>query len=296
MNGKLYHNHPLVKYTTWHVGGNADRFYQPSDLNDLQSFLKTLDADEPLTWLGLGSNTLIRDGGIRGTVILTLKGLSALEQLPNGLLRVEAGVPCAKLAKYCVKQNLTDGAFFAGIPGTVGGALRMNAGAFGGETWPTVEAVETINHAGEICLRQKSEFKIGYREVHGLANGEYFIAGHFKLNPGDGIKTKQEIKDLLQRRADTQPVGTFNCGSVFRNPPGDHAARLIESCGLKGYKIGGAEVSTKHANFIINNKDATAKELEELINFVQNKVAEKTGVQLIRECIFLGEEENSGAG
>jgi UDP-N-acetylmuramate dehydrogenase len=287
LRGELRQNEPLAKHTSWHVGGKARQAYKPADLEDLSTFLSTLPSSESVIWLGLGSNTLIRDQGIEGTVILTQGALKGLELQADGILRAEAGVTCAKLAKFCAKADLEKGAFFAGIPGTVGGALAMNAGAFGGETWKYVAAVETIDHHGNIQMKLPEEFAVGYREVK-RAENEWFVAGYFKFPLGDGEQAGKDIKALLKKRADTQPIGEFSCGSVFRNPPGDHAARLIESCGLKGKTIGGAMVSPKHANFIINKEGATAADLEQLIHFVQDTVEKETGVKLIRECHIIG--------
>ncbi len=225
-------------------------------------------------------------------MIVTLPGLSALECYTSAkntkIIRAEAGVTCAKIAKFCVKEHFSKGAFFAGIPGTVGGALAMNAGAFGGETWDYIVAVETIDPIGNIHLRKPDEFQIAYREVK-TARREWFVAGHFCFPDGSAEETQQHIKALLKKRNETQPIGEFSCGSVFRNPTGDHAARLIESCGLKGKKIGGAMVSPKHANFIVNGENASAKDIEQLMAVVQKIVHEKTGVFLIKECHFIGE-------
>ncbi|MDF3055071.1 MAG: murB [Gammaproteobacteria bacterium] len=289
LRGELRYDEPLAKHTSWHVGGNARQVYKPADLQDLSVFLSTLPEKETIIWLGLGSNILIRSGGINGTVILTQGGLNELIAQDNGAVRVEAGVTCAKLAKFCAKTNLEKGAFFAGIPGTVGGALAMNAGAFGGETWEYVTAVETIDRQGNIQKKSREDFEIAYREVKRKEN-EWFVAGHFLFPLGDGEKANREIKALLKKRGETQPIGEFSCGSVFRNPPGDYAARLIESCGLKGKTIGGAVVSPKHANFIINKAGATAADIEQLIYLVQQTVKAETGVSLIKECHIIGDE------
>lgn len=297
--GQLLYNHPLAPYTSWRAGGPAKIFYTPANLDDLSHFLRDLPADEKLLWLGLGSNVLIRDGGIDGVVIMTHPTLSKLERLENGVIRAEAGLTCAKLAKFCTRSGLPDGAFFAGIPGTVGGALTMNAGAFGGETWLHVVGVETMNHQGHLRFRPATDFKVGYREVvagEGALNEEWFVAGHFVFNKNTEhhdsalaqAQTKEAIRVLLKKRADTQPIGTFNCGSVFRNPPGDYAARLIEASDLKGARIGGAEVSHKHANFIINDGTASAADLEALIQHVAKEVKLKQGVALILEARIIG--------
>lgn len=282
----------LAKLNTWRVGGAAKQLYQAPSLEALIEFLPTLAIDDIPVWIGLGSNVLIRDGGIPNTVILTNPGLGQLSMLSETVFRAEAGVTCAKVAKFCVKHDLDKGEFFAGIPGTVGGALRMNAGAFGGETWSAVVAVETINQQGEIHLRDAAEYQAGYRSVAGpgltIGKPEWFVAGHFSLPKGDGQATQQRIKALLKKRGETQPIGLPSCGSVFRNPPGDFAARLIEACDLKGYRIGAAEVSPKHANFIINIGNATAKDIEQLIAHVQATVLEQKGIELHAEVKFLG--------
>lgn len=285
--GILQKNEILAPLNTWHVGGPAKQTYRPKDLADLSDFLKTLPKDENIVWLGLGSNVLIRDTGIDGTVILTQDGLTELTY-QNNEVRAEAGVTCAKLAKFCAKQGLAEGSFFAGIPGTVGGALAMNAGAFGGETWTHVKAVETINRQGEVKLRQRDEFSIGYRHVS-LPKDEWFVAAHFIFPKTNDTESEQEkIRALLRERREKQPIGVLSCGSVFRNPPGHFAAKLIEECGLKGLQYGDAMVSEKHANFIINIKHARASDIEALILHVQKVVREKTGIELIPEVKIHG--------
>jgi UDP-N-acetylmuramate dehydrogenase len=287
--GVLRENEPLARHNSWHVGGKARRCYFPADLADLQTFLQNQTKNEKFVWLGLGSNVLIRDGGIADTVIITQNRLKELQQLTSLSVRAEAGVPCAKLAKYCAKLGLAEAAFFAGIPGTVGGALAMNAGAFGGETWRYVSRVETMDHTGRINLRSPHEFQVKYRHVV-RPNNEWFVAGHFQFPLGDAQHAQQAIRELLRQRNITQPIGEFNCGSVFRNPPGNHAARLIEACGLKSYRIGNAWVSQKHANFIINGGEATAADIENLIYLIQQKVKEHYGIELMPEVHILGEK------
>jgi UDP-N-acetylmuramate dehydrogenase len=203
----------------------------------------------------------------------------------------DAGVPCAKLAKQCAKWNLGPAEFFAGIPGTLGGALAMNAGAFGGETWRHVVEVETINHRGEVQRRKTSDYQIAYRHVRGPQN-EWFMGAQLTFaTRGDSLESGEaEIRALLKRRKETQPIGEPSCGSVFTNPPGHHAAKLIEGAGLKGYRIGGAVVSTKHANFIINEGDATASDIEQLIHHVKAVVLEKFQVELQPEVRVVGED------
>lgn len=287
LRGQLMQNEPLANYTSWRTGGPADYLYLPADLEDLSTFLRQLPESIKVTWLGLGSNTLVRDGGLEGVVIVTQGALSGISEQQPLHVRAEAGVSAAQLSRYTARLGYTGLEFMAGIPGTVGGALAMNAGCFGGETWRQVQAVETINRSGEIKLRPASEFTVAYRHVH-RPQDEWFVAGHFTLHLGNKEKALNDIRELLERRNQTQPTGTANCGSVFRNPTGNFAGRLIEECGLKGKNQGGAYVSDKHANFIINEKSATSADIEKLIQEVGAIVEEKTGVRLMPEVHIIG--------
>jgi UDP-N-acetylmuramate dehydrogenase len=277
---------PLSRHTSWHVGGPADVFFMPEDRADLIAFLKVLPDDMPLLWLGLGSNLLVRDGGVRGVVISTRDALDELERRHERGVYAEAGVPCARLARACARWDLGPAEFFAGIPGTVGGALSMNAGAFRGETWRQVRSVETIDRHGEVRERAAGEYRVSYRHVEAPAQGEWFLAATFHF---EGGSSEAATRALLEERRQTQPIGEWNCGSVFTNPPGDHAARLIESAGLKGLRSGGAVVSTKHANFIINEGTASARDIETLIRTVQREVEQRHGRRLTPECRIVGE-------
>jgi len=286
--GELRYDESMARHTSWRAGGPARRFYKPADLADLCVFLQDLDPDEPLLWVGLGSNLLVRDGGFRGTVIYTFGALTALDWLDDKTLRVEAGVSCARVARETTRRGLTGVEFLAGIPGTMGGALAMNAGAFGGETWEVVKAVETLEGQGRRHLRLPDEYEVGYRSVKGPA-GEWFVAAELELKPGDAEESLAKIKRLLAQRGASQPTSLPNAGSVFRNPVGDHAARLIEACGLKGACVGGACVSDKHANFIINTGNASAADIESLIKRVALTVEREQGVALEREVRIVGE-------
>ncbi len=288
MRGEMRFQEPLSKHTTWRIGGKADRFFIPADVFDLADFLKE-NPHEFLFWLGLGSNLLIRDGGIRGTVISTEK-LNCLEQVKETLWKADAGVSCAKLARQTARAGLGGGEFLAGIPGSLGGALAMNAGAFGGETWNLVESIIMLNRDGELIQRQPSEFIVNYRHVIKPVENEWFTSAilRFDLNNENSIK----IKVLLEQRKNTQPIGLPSCGSVFRNPKPLFAAKLIEDAGLKGFQIGGAQISEKHSNFIINVGNATAKDVEELIALIISKVEEKFAVRLQPEVHIVGEFEN----
>ena len=288
LRGTLEKNASLARYTSWKVGGLADVLYRPADIIDLRNFLMTLDEEVQITWLGRGTNVLVRDGGIRGVVILLQTGIDQIEFLEGTKVRAEVGVSCAKLARFCSEKNLVGAEFLAGIPGTVGGALAMNSGAYGSETWDFVEHVKTINRFGQIQKRSSKDLKVGYRSVKGLEN-EWFLSAEFSFVEGDGAIARGKIRELLNKRNASQPVGNQSCGSVFRNPENDFAARIIDTCHLKGTSIGGAQVSTKHANFIINAGDATAQDIEELIIKVRRTVEKECGVSLEPEVRIIGE-------
>ena len=285
--GELRRNEPMSRHTSWRVGGPADLFFIPADLDDLSRFLQELDPQTPIFWLGAGSNLLVRDGGIRGVVIHATGIFREIERVDPCLVRAGAGVPCTQLARQCLRWGIGPSEFFAGIPGTVGGALTMNAGAHGSETWERVESVRTIDRRGGIHERFPAEYTVAYRSVTGPAN-EWFVEALFRFDPAIGA-SRETLDAMLERRKTTQPLGLPSCGSVFRNPPGDHAARLIEAAGLKGYRIGGAEVSPKHANFIINVADATATDIEGLIEHVRQTVIERHGIELRHEVRIVGE-------
>lgn len=299
MRGEMRANEPMSKHTSWRAGGCAERYYIPADLADFVYFLQHSSAHEPVYVIGLGSNLLVRDGGLRGTVVAVHAQLNDLQWLEqdnlSGLIYAGAGVACAKVARFAAKHDLVGAEFLAGIPGTIGGALAMNAGCFGSETWKIVERVQVVNHDGTVLVRQPEEYKIGYRSVKlqsisiNIAESEWFAGGYFRLLRGNQAESRQKIKQLLARRIDSQPLHQPNAGSVFRNPPGDYAARLIEVCGLKGQCIGGAMVSPKHANFIVNTGNASATDIEALILLVQDRVKKETGIELIQEVRIIGD-------
>jgi UDP-N-acetylmuramate dehydrogenase len=280
----------MSRHTSWHVGGPAEVFFNPRDRGDLVAFLKSLPEDVPIQWIGLGSNLLVRDGGIKGVVISTVGTLDALDRLNQTSVYCEAGVACARIARQCVKWGLGPAEFFAGIPGTLGGALAMNAGAFGGETWTHVIDVMTMDRRGREQRRAPEEYQIAYRQVVAPAQEEWFIAARLKFEHKPGMD-EAKVRELLERRKASQPIGEWSCGSVFTNPPGDHAARLVEASGLKGYRIGDASVSQKHSNFIINHGHATAADLERLIGHVQDTVEREHGIRLKTEVRILGVPE-----
>jgi UDP-N-acetylmuramate dehydrogenase len=284
------HDEPMARHVSWRAGGKADRFFVPKDLAVLSSFLRTVPRNEPMLFVGLGSNLLVRDAGYRGTVVL-MHSAELRPELRGGLLYAAAGVAAPKVARFAAMHQLAGAEFLAGIPGTVGGALAMNAGCYGSETWDVVEKVTTIDRSGALHERKKSEFELGYRHCHFPAE-EWFAGAYFKLPAGDGEASRSRIKELLAKRIATQPLSLPNAGSVFRNPPGDHAARLIEACGLKGLERGGARVSEKHANFIVNPKGvAKAADIEWLILEVKRRVLLEKGVDLVPEVRIVGEAQ-----
>ncbi len=291
LRGVLKHDEPMADHTSWRAGGKADHYFEPADLEDLIGYLKSVPADEQLLWVGLGSNLLVRDGGFRGSVIALNRAFNNLEINASGQVKADAGVPCAKVARFSAREGHTGAEFLAGIPGTMGGALAMNAGAFGRETWDIVTSVKTLSRSGIINTRLPADFNIGYRSVQ-IPGDEWFISAELQLQKDHEKTAGQRIRDLLEKRSATQPMGLPSCGSVFRNPTGDYAARLIDACGLKGKRIGNASISEKHANFIINHGNATASDIERLIGFAQQSVLEKFGIELMPEVRIAGESQD----
>ena len=291
IEARVRRGEPMSKHTSWHVGGPAELFFTPVDVADVSAFLKSLEPGTPVMWIGLGSNLLVRDGGIRGAVIETHGVFDELERRSDNEVWCGSGVACAKLAKQCIKWGLGPAEFFAGIPGTLGGALAMNAGAFGGETWRHVVSVAVIDRNGVRRERPASDYSVGYRHVSGSEHNlgdEWFLGALLRFEPRPGV-SNDDIRQLLALRKATQPIQEWSCGSVFTNPPGDHAARLIEASGLKGHRIGGARVSEMHANFIVNDGSASAADIEQLIRHVQQAVEQKHGVRLTTEVRIVGE-------
>ena len=291
MQSQLFENEPLARYTSWRVGGKADRVFIAESLSELQAFLQSRDNAEPIVFIGLGSNLLVRDGGVRGTVIVMHQALSEL-RVDGQYIYAEAGVTCGKLARFCANNSKDGAEFMAGIPGTVGGALAMNAGCYGSETWDIVHQVLTIDRSGITHVRNASEFIATYRHIKAPVEDEWFLGAWFKLEIGDANESLKKIKNLLATRLASQPLNLPSAGSTFRNPKGDFAARLIEASGLKGFQIGGAQVSPKHANFIVNVGECTAMDIELLIKHIQDTVLKKLGVALQQEIKVIGEYGN----
>ena len=298
LRGTLARDASLARYTSWRCGGPADTLYRPADRDDLAAFVRQLPPAEPVTVVGLGSNLLVRDGGIRGTVVVVHAALNRID-VADDTIRAEAGVASPKVARFAALSGRAGAEFLAGIPGTVGGALAMNAGCYGGETWHFVRRVEVLTRDGRFEERGADAYRIGYRSVRradGSPPDGIFTAAWFEFPPGDGEAARARIRELLQKRIATQPLDLPNAGSVFRNPDGDHAARLIESCGLKGFAIGGATVSPKHANFIVNGEGrASAADIEALIAHIREVVRTRTGVELEPEVRIVGESDRAAA-
>jgi UDP-N-acetylmuramate dehydrogenase len=292
LRGRWLADEPMARHVSWRAGGAARRAYVPADLEDLAAALRALPDSEPVLFVGLGSNLLVRDGGYRGTVILTHGVLTELRAEGERIV-AGAGVASPKVARFAALHDLAGAEFLAGIPGTIGGALAMNAGCYGAETWQYVRTVAVLGRDGIVRTRLREEYEIGYRHVAVRAapeqGDEWFVAATFAFAPGCGAAARTRIRELLARRIATQPLNQPNAGSVFRNPPGDFAARLIEACGLKGHRSGGAVVSPKHANFIVNTGGASAADIERLIEQAQAAVRARFGVVLEREIRIVGE-------
>jgi len=295
LRGELRRDEPMSRHASWKAGGPADRFFAPADLEDLSMFLGQLQPEEPILFVGLGSNLLVRQGGWRGTVISTYAS-SKRPRMEDGLLYAEAGVACPRVARFAADNNLGSAEWFTGIPGTVGGALAGNAGCYGGETWDIVERVVTINRRGQLRRRPRDEFEFGYRhcelKTDASSDGdEWFASAHFRLPEGRRDESRAIMQALLTKRRSTQPLQLPNAGSVFRNPAeGKTAAKLIQYCGLRKFERGGARVSEKHANFIVNpGGAASAADIEGLILHVQAVVEEKTSIRLVAEVRIVGQ-------
>ena len=287
MGNNIILNESLSRYTSWKVGGPADIYFTPNDRNELSHFLKLNDGS--ITWLGNGTNILVRDGGVKGVVISTRKSFNKIELMDKSSCKVEAGISCFELAMYATKNNLGPAAFFSGIPGSIGGALTMNAGCFGSETWEFVRSVEVIDRNGEIYHLDPKEFSISYRSVS-FPFPLWFLSCDMVF-PDRGVTTVEELKILRDSRLERQPLTENTCGSVFKNPDGNHAGDLIERSGLKGFRVGGCAVSEKHANFIVNDKGATARDIETLIKHIQNTVKDRFGIDLDTEVRIIGEHD-----
>ncbi|NCV27994.1 MAG: UDP-N-acetylmuramate dehydrogenase [Nitrosomonadales bacterium] len=285
----IYSDVSMKKYNSWRVGGLAEYYVEISSEAALQKIFSINKLQKPITVIGVGSNLLIRDGGIKGTVINLSRGLKNIF-LDHHLIFAECGISCSSLARFSAKNNKKNCAFLAGIPGSVGGALAMNAGCYGGEIWQFVSKVKIMNHEGDVRIKDKQSFEIGYRSVK-KKEDEIFIGAWFNFPSKENNDENEEkkIDDLLKLRRSNQPLNWPTAGSTFRNPEQNFAAKLIEEVGLKGFQIGDARISNKHANFIENVGDATAKDIEQLIYHAQDKVEELKKIRLQLEVKIIGE-------
>ncbi len=288
---------PLSRHTSLRIGGPADAMATPADREELGRLL-ALCAEHglPVRVLGAGFNALVSDAGLAG-VVLRLKKLRRIERVADDAIAVEAGASHATITKYCVENGLSGLEFGAGIPGTLGGWLAMNAGIGVRELKDVVRSVTWMDARGQLADPvARAELDFRYRELAGLPRGGVLVAAELSVTPSDRDTVKAEIDRLLAHRTETQPTDIPSCGSVFRNPPGDYAGRLIEAAGLKGAREGSAEISTVHANFIVNHGGATAKDVLALVERARTKVRETTGVDLETEVQLIGRDAAGHGG
>ncbi|OAB38726.1 UDP-N-acetylenolpyruvoylglucosamine reductase [Paenibacillus macquariensis subsp. defensor] len=279
----------LKGYVYTQMGGNADIRVVPSTYDEVQSIIKyAVDHNVRITTLGNGSNVVIRDGGIRG-IVLQMTNLQDIT-LSERTLTAQSGASIIRVSQVALQHELTGLEFACGIPGTVGGALYMNAGAYGGEVADVLRDALVVDSTGQLLTLHKEDMKWGYRHSV-FAGGEYTILqARFTLEPGDHSSIKEKMDDLTHLRESKQPLEYPSCGSVFKRPPNRFAGQLIQESGLQGVRIGGAEVSTKHAGFIVNVDHATASDYIALVAHVKDTVREKFGIDLETEVKFIGEE------
>ena len=297
IKGEVRYDEIMAKYTSMRIGGPADVFVLPANLRDLQIILKHR-GNCPVWTLGEGTNLLVGDRGIRGIVVSLKNCFKSIKRpvfykTPEGkeraVIQVDAGVKLSYLAKYAARYGLKGIESLVGIPGSVGGAVVMNAGAEGTEIGQVLRSVKRIDLDGEIKTFDKDEIKFTYRKTIFPSEEGIVISAELDLEKGETSEVHRKMDDHLSRRSSTQPLTMPNSGSIFKNPEGDSAGRLIESSGLKGCGMGGAGVSIKHANFIVNKGNASAKDVIKLIEHIQTVVEEKTGTKLEQEIIFIGE-------
>ncbi|MBI4715443.1 MAG: UDP-N-acetylmuramate dehydrogenase [Nitrospirae bacterium] len=295
VRGEVRFDEPMARHTSFRVGGPADVMVFPKDGDDLARALDRFRREEiPLFVLGGGCNLLIRDGGIRGGVI-SLRDLSRVEGLPAApgalgepvSLAVEAGMDLARLLALTVREGLSGLEFTAGIPGTLGGALVMNAGSFGGEMSGVVRSLTVMDHRGEVQELRGEEARFGYRVSH--IPGRVILGGVLETRRGETAKIREIVHGNLLRKKTTQPVRFPSAGSVFKNLPGKRAWEAIHSVGLRGVRIGGAQVSEMHANYIVNRGGATARDVMELIHRIGKRVERELGLTLELEIRIVGE-------
>jgi UDP-N-acetylmuramate dehydrogenase len=297
VKGEIRRDELMTAHTSIRVGGPADFFILPKDIQDLQTIFRK-KGDVPVFALGEGTNLLVRDSGFRGIVICLKNSFRTLEtpvfkqsadKKETAVIKVGAGVKLSYLAKYAARYSLTGMEHLVGIPGSLGGAVIMNAGAEGTEIGPFIRSVTRVKANGDVEVLKGEEIEFSYRKSVFPSEGGIVVEAEIELAKGNTETIHKTMASHLARRSSTQPLTVPNSGSIFKNPPNDSAGRLIESAGLKGHSVGQAGVSLKHANFIVNKGNASAKDVLELITHIQNVVAEKTGVKLEREIVVMGE-------
>jgi len=284
--GTVLQDEPLANHTTLGVGGPAHWFFRPDDVESLSAAMLCIPADVALLPLGRGSNLLPPDTGFDG-VVLDLGNLSHIQV--NGCeLTAECGVRMSRVSRMCADHGLTGLEFMATVPGDVGGGVVMNAGAFGQQVADCLTRIKVLRRDGEVQEFHAEQLEMSYRHTD-LPHGSLVLSAEFTLQQSEGDAVRERIRQMRSRRSLTQPLELPNCGSVFKNPPGDHAARLIEAAGLKGHRIGGASISSKHANFIVNESEASSADVLSLIHLAQSTVLDQFGVSLEPEVRMLGE-------
>ena len=279
----------MSAHTTFRIGGPADVFVTPKTVDGVQKVVQAVRASGlPLYILGRGSNVLVSDEGIRGVVVQIASNLSDLELSEDGTVRAHAGVTNAKLAAEACRNGLSGYEFAAGIPGTVGGAAIMNAGAYDGEFKQVALEVTCLNQQGEIVVMGAEQADWGYRNSALMRNGLIVLKATLRLHSGDPVEIQERMDELARRRQDKQPLDKPSAGSTFKRPEGHFAGKLIQDAGMQGYRVGGAQVSTKHAGFVVNVGGATASDVMDVIRDVQERVYDRFGVQLQPEVRFWG--------
>jgi len=289
LRGRLVPDQPLAEFTWFRVGGPAQLLFMPEDEQDLSYFLAHLPAEIPVTVVGLGSNLIVRDGGVPGAVIRLGRGFSNVAAEPGARIRAGSAVPDVKVARAAQDAAIAGLAFLRGIPGAVGGALRMNGGAYGGETKDALVAARGVDRSGHACLFNNGEMRYSYRDC-GVPQEVIFTEALFQGTPGDPAIIAVEMDKITESRETTQPIKSRTGGSTFKNPPGHKAWQLIDAAGCRGLTVGAAEVSQLHCNFLINRGGASAADIETLGETVRSRVRETSGVELEWEIKRIGVE------
>ena len=287
LRGRLIANQPLSEFTWFRVGGAAQVLFIPEDENDLAEFLAALPREIPVTVVGLGSNLIVRDGGVPGAVIRLGRGFGDIKLEPGSRIRAGAAVPDVKVSRMAQEAAISGLAFFRGIPGAIGGALRMNGGAYGRETKDAVIEVRGVDHDGRIHVFSAGDMNYSYRHC-GVSEDIIFTQALFQGEPGNAETIAAEMEKITETRETTQPIKSRTGGSTFKNPPGRKAWQLIDAAGCRGLRIGDAQVSELHCNFLINLGRATAADIENLGESVRTRVKESSGVDLEWEIRRIG--------